>query len=93
MRMRVRRKRKATPRNREELHPLVDPLFTPFCMSKDVNLKIRFFDILEEERALGNPDERAFFRAALEYRKKLYSPRQQEMLVQAAQNRFGLAAV
>ena len=44
-----------------------------------------------EERALDNPDERAFYRTALEYRQRLFSPRQQEILVQTARAKFGLA--
>ena len=88
----MHQKRKAaTPRNREEQHPLVNPLFAPLCTSKDVNIKVRFFDILNEERALGNPDERAFFRTALEYRQRLFSPIQQGILVQTARTKFGLA--
>ena len=87
----MHQKRKAvTPRNREEQHPLVNLLFAPLCTSKDVNIKVRFFDILDEERALGNPDERAFFRTALEYR-QMFSPIQQGILVQTARTKFGLA--
>lgn len=88
--MRMRQKRAAAPRNREK-HPLINPLFVPLCESKDVSIKVRFFDILEEERALGNPDERAFFRTALEYRQKLFTPHQQGILVQTARAKFGLA--
>lgn len=91
MRMRQKRNRAATPRNREEQHPLVNPLFAPLCKTKDVTIKGRFFDILNEERALGNPDERAFYRAALEYRQRLFSPLQQGVLVQTARAKFGLA--
>ena len=79
MRVRRKRNRAATPRNREELHPLVNPLFAPLCNTND------------EERALDNPDERAFYRTALEYRQRLFSPRQQEILVQTARAKFGLA--
>ncbi len=91
MRMRQKRNRAATPRNREEQHPLVNPLFAPLCKTKDVTIKGRFFDILNEERALGNPDERAFYRVALEYRQRLFSPLQQGVLVQTARAKFGLA--
>ena len=89
--MRVRRKRNRAPRNREEQHPLVNPLFAPLCNTKDLTIKGRFYDILAEERALHNSDERAFYRTALEYRQRLFSPRQQEILVQTARAKFGLA--
>ena len=89
--MRRKRNRAATPRNREEQHPLVDPFFAPLCKTKDVTIKGRFFDILNEKRALDSPDERAFYRTALEYRQRLFSPRQQEILVQTACAKFGLA--
>ena len=59
--------------------------------TKDLTIKGRFYDILDEERALDNPDERAFYRTALEYRQRLFSPRQQEILVQTARAKFGLA--
>ena len=82
MRVRRKRNRAATPRN-EEQHPLVNPLFAPLCNTKDLTIKGRFYDILDEERALD--------RTALEYRQRLFSPRQQEILVQTARAKFGLA--
>ena len=91
MRVRRKRNRAATPRNREEQHPLVNPLFAPLCNTKDLTIKGRFYDILAEERALHNSDERSFYRTALEYRQRLFSPRQQEILVQTARAKFGLA--
>ena len=87
MRVRRKRNRAATPRY-EKQHPLVNPLFAPLCNTKDLTIKGRFLD---EERALDNPDERAFYRTALEYRQRLFSPRQQEILVQTARAKFGLA--
>ena len=51
MRVRRKRNRAATPRN-EEQHPLVNPLFAPLCNTKDLTIKGRFYDILDEERAL-----------------------------------------
>ena len=72
MRVRRKRNRAATPRY-EKQHPLVNPLFAPLCNTKDLTIKGRFYDILDEERALDNPDERAFYRTALEYRQRLFS--------------------
>ena len=90
MRVRRKRNRAATPRY-EKQHPLVNPLFAPLSNTKDLTIKGRFYNILDEERALDNPDERAFYRTALEYRQRLFSPRQQEILVQTARAKFGLA--
>ena len=54
MRVRRKRNRAATPRY-EKQHPLVNPLFAPLCNTKDLTIKGRFYDILDEERVSTTP--------------------------------------